>query len=57
MGEWLKLLTSFWKMIFTEIFDKMILEINGISFSVGGFIVAALIIGLVISVFWKGAKT
>lgn len=57
MGEWLQLLTSFWKMIFTEIFDKMILEINGISFSVGGFIVAALIIGLVISVFWKGAKT
>ena len=57
MLEWARLLANFWRMIFTEIYDKMILDVNGTEFSVGGFIVAALIIGLVISTFWKGAKT
>lgn len=57
MLEWAELLANFWRLIFTEIYDKMILDVNGTSFSVGGFIVAALIIGLVISTFWKGAKT
>lgn len=57
MIEWVQLLANFWRMIFTEIYDKMILDVNGTKFSVGGFIVAALIIGLVISTFWKGAKT
>lgn len=62
MLEWINLLVSFWKSIFTEVYDRMILPISSGSdssnvFSVGSFITAALIVGLVISVFWKGAKT
>lgn len=59
MLEWVKFLADTWQLIFTEIYDKMILPLgdSNSNFSVGGFIVAALIVGLVISVFWKGAKT
>lgn len=62
MLEWINFLVSFWNSIFSEIYDRMILPIGSGSdssnvFSVGSFITAALIVGLVISVFWKGAKT
>ena len=62
MLEWANFLVFFWNLIFTEVYDRMVLPISSGSdssdvFSVGSFITAALIVGLVISVFWKGAKT
>lgn len=50
------LVAKLWTDIWT-LFDNVIFYINGLPVSLGGILVCLLIFGLVLSVFWKGAKT
>ena len=56
MSNFFVLLVNFWKSLF-GLLDKVVFEINGVDISLGTLVVSFLLVGLVISVFWKGART
>lgn len=56
MLEWIDVLVSFWEGIMNVLFS-MQFEVGASTTSYGAMIIVGLIIGFVISVFWKGAKT
>ncbi len=56
MDLFLRLIPGFWQDLIDE-FGKYTIEINGISVSLPAIWFAALVIGLVITIFWKGSRT
>lgn len=56
MLEFFDLVAKFWSDIWT-LFDNVIFYILDLPVSLGGILICLLIFGLVLSVFWKGAKT
>lgn len=56
MIEFFNLVARLWGDIWT-LFEKTIFYIYDLPVSLGGVVVSLLIFGLVLSVFWKGAKT
>lgn len=56
MLESFELIANFWADIWTT-FDNVLFDVNGLPVSLGGLLICLLIFGLVLSVFWKGAKT
>jgi hypothetical protein len=49
-------LLSFFNQIFSKLNTSFIIEFNGVSISYGWLVVGFLVIGILISVFWKGGR-
>lgn len=56
MGAFFVLMSNFYSSIF-DLFSNTVFEIEGTKVSLGALIFVPLVIGLVISVFWKGSRT
>lgn len=56
MGQFFSMFVDFWKSII-KLFDDRPLQIGDYQVSYFAIIFACLVIGFVVSIFWKGAKT
>lgn len=56
MGEFFELFGNFWKSIF-NLLNQYSFDFNGISVSLSAIMFVFLVVGLVVTVFWRGAKT
>lgn len=56
MGDFFILISDFWSSIF-NLFTNTVFEIEGTNVSLAALIFVPLVIGLVISIFWKGSRT
>lgn len=56
MTQFFNMLGGFWKDLL-QVLDKFSFDINGFSVSLPSVWFAFMVIGLVVTVFWKGAKT
>lgn len=56
MGQFFTMIGNFWRSIF-NLFDAYPITIYGYEVSLTGILFAFFVAGLVITVFWKGART
>lgn len=56
MGEFVRMIALFWRNLLNKL-SMYTFEVNGLDVSIAALIFALLVIFLVVSVFWKGART
>lgn len=56
MAEFVFLIRDFYSSILS-LFGRTVLNIGGIQTSLGGIIFACVVVGFVVNLYWKGAKT
>ena len=56
MGDFFILMSDFYASIF-NLFSQTVFEIEGTRVSLAALIFVPLVVGLVVSVFWKGSRT
>lgn len=56
MGDFFILMSDFYAAIF-NLFSQTVFEIEGTRVSLASLIFVPLVVGLVVSVFWKGSRT
>lgn len=56
MTDFFEMFAGWWRSLW-GLLDSVTFEVNGMTVSYGGMIFALLATGMVISIFWRGAKT
>lgn len=56
MSEFISLIQNFYSSIL-QLFGRTVLNIGVIQTSLGGIIFACVVVGFVVNLYWKGAKT